>query len=549
MIFNKLSLKQKSLLFMLFLISIMLFTLYYQHRVSYKNYLYLLQDSYKTSLDNQYNSFLKNMKKNYQNIIFQFENKNTQEIKRLENKLKINNPFLKNITIIHSPNKLDLKQLHSKQINIIEIKNIPYYRLLFSLKKVDNKLVLAEFLVDTKSFLNEIKEFNNSDGLIHFINKKNESVEYRLKSSIYNNDFKELVETCRVEKKDLFNINSKFYVSKSFLYKDENNKNEHSIIFFLDVTKEKLAYKDVIRTSIVTSILLFIIAAIFLNYFLNFLIKRINKNEENLKEINKNLEQTVEKEIKHKLEIQKSAQDEKEQNEQLLIQQSKLAMMGEMIGNIAHQWRQPLMQLSAIIMYIDAYDEKGKLTKEKLRSKIKDSNSIIDFMSKTIEDFRNYYKPEKQKESFLIKDSIEGALFIIDSCLKNSNINISINYKEENLRITSFKNEFSQALLNIISNASDVLIQRNIKNPIINIEVFSKEDKIFITIQDNAAGISKDIIQNIFDPYFTTKHKSQGTGIGLYMTKMIIENNINGKIDVENTDIGAKFTITLNISK
>ncbi|NQY94012.1 MAG: HAMP domain-containing histidine kinase, partial [Campylobacteraceae bacterium] len=340
-------------------------------------------------------------------------------------------------------------------------------------------------------------------------------------------------------------IASKFYVTKAFVFENKSTNKEQKMIFFLDVTKEKLEYKAVIKNSIITSVLLFIFAAIAINFFFNFLIKRINKDEEKLKEINKNLEQTVEDEITHRLEVQKIAQDEKEQNEQLLIQQSKLAMMGEMIGNIAHQWRQPLMQLSAIIMYMDAYDEKGKLSKEKFQTKLKESVSIIDYMSRTIEDFRNYYQPEKQKEKFCIKQSIQSALFIIDSSLKNSHIQTHINYHHEDLYMTSFKNEFSQALLNILSNAKDVLIDREIKDPSIEINVYSKDNQIHIHIQDNAQGISEDIIDNIFDPYFTTKHKSQGTGIGLYMSKMIIENHMNGKLSVQNTKSGALFSIVL----
>jgi len=205
------------------------------------------------------------------------------------------------------------------------------------------------------------------------------------------------------------------------------------------------------------------------------------------------------------------------------------------------------MQLSAILMYLDAYNEKGKLTSDKLICKIKDGNSIIDFMSKTIEDFRNYYKPEKQKEEFLIKESINSALFIVNSALKHANIKVRTNYSNEDLRLISFKNEFSQALLNIITNAKDILILREIDTPSINIEVTQNNDYIEISVLDNAGGIDENIIDKIFDPYFTTKHQSQGTGIGLYMTKMIIENNMNGNINIENSNNGARFIIRLKV--
>lgn len=205
------------------------------------------------------------------------------------------------------------------------------------------------------------------------------------------------------------------------------------------------------------------------------------------------------------------------------------------------------MQLSAILMYLDAYNEKGKLTSDKLLTKIKDGNSIIDFMSKTIEDFRNYYKPEKQKEEFFIKDTINSALFIVNSALRHSNIKVNTNYSDENLKLISFKNEFSQALLNIITNAKDILILRKIEKPLINIDIIKNNEYIEISVLDNAGGIDEEIMNKIFDPYFTTKHQSQGTGIGLYMTKMIIENNMSGSIGVENDSNGAKFIIKLKV--
>ncbi len=552
MTYLKLSLKQKSLIFILFLISILLLTLYFQHTTSYKNYLYLLQDSYKKSLNNQYKSFSKNLKLNYSNLTIHFQSEEIYTYIKSKQSNKLNHQLnlvlatlqkqdmhLKKINIL--TNEKHLLQVNT--VSIVEKDNNLYFRLIYPLLENDPQFAAVEFLVDTKKLLQEIKSFNNSDGVISFTNEHEEIIENTLNTVQYNPNFQKLIKICKEEKKGLFGLDSKFYVTKSF---DLNSQNStQKAIFFLDVTKEKLAYKAVIKNSVITSVLLFIFAAISINFFFDFLIKRIIKNEEKLKEINKNLEQTIDDEITHRLTIQKKAQDEKEQNEQLLIQQSKLAMMGEMIGNIAHQWRQPLMQLSAIIMYMDAYDEKGKLTKEKFQNKIKESDSIIDYMSKTIEDFRNYYQPEKQKESFFIKESIESALFIIDSALKNSFISTNVVFDNEDIKIISFKNEFSQALLNIISNAKDVLIQRKIKNPTIHINVKTIDKKIHICIQDNAQGIQEKILDNIFDPYFTTKHKSQGTGIGLYMTKMIIENNMNGNIEVKNTEKGALFTIIL----
>ena len=538
------SIKQKSLLFILLLISILLVTLYFQNSTSYRNYLYLLQSSYQTSINTQYKSFNNHLLSSYENISMSLKNselesyiknrqieKLEQQTNELSSLLKPHNPYLQKIKIL----KID-KQAYQNPMKIITIKEKPYYEIIFPL----SQSWVIKYLIDINILSSYIKEFDGSDSFLFLKNKE-------VHSSIESNHEIEIkmLNCCTMQQKNLININNKFYVSNLIPINNGMEEKDLKILFYSDVTKEKLSYISTIRKSMLTSILLFIFAAIVVNYFFGVLIKTINKNEEKLKDINHTLEQRVTSEINERMNIQKIAHDEKQKNEQLLIQQSKLAMMGEMIGNIAHQWRQPLMQLSAIIMYLDAYNEKEKLTKEKFQNKITESVSIIDYMSKTIEDFRNYYKPEKQKEEFLIKQSINSALFIIDSALKNSFIKVKINYEDENLKIKSFKNEFSQAILNVISNAKDVLIQRKIKNPQINILVYSKNEKSYIAIEDNGNGINKDILDKIFDPYFTTKHKSQGTGIGLYMTKMIIENNMQGKIEVINTKNGAQFTIIL----
>ena len=341
--------------------------------------------------------------------------------------------------------------------------------------------------------------YNNSEGVIYFEDKNKNLLETYLEQNRNNETFSVLLENCREEHKDLKKIKDKFYISKILALEVLKPKGEYQAVFFLDVTKEKNEYISLVKNSLIVSLLLFVFAAILVNFYLNYLINRISKNEYDVKQINKNLEKTISIEITKGLKLQQKALEEKQKNEQMLIQQSKLAMMGEMIGNIAHQWRQPLMQLSAIFMYLDAYQEKGKLTPEKFNKKIQDSVSIIDYMSKTIEDFRNYFKPEKQKETFLIKECLDSALFIIDSTLKNSFIEVKTVYEKKDIKTTSFKNEFSQALLNIISNSKDILILRKIQNPLITISVFQKNHKTYISIEDNAKGIDKSILNKIFD--------------------------------------------------
>ena len=233
---------------------------------------------------------------------------------------------------------------------------------------------------------------------------------------------------------------------------------------------------------------------------------------------------------------------EKEKQEKILIQKSKMASMGEMIGNIAHQWRQPLSQLSGLFIDIEsAYDYK-ELNKKYLQNRVEEANDLLEYMSKTIDDFRNFFNPNSIKEEFFIKNSVENAIKIVKSTLDFHHIELLVDI-DESLKIVGFKNEYSQAVMNIISNAKDVLIDKKIQNPQIKIYI-EKIDKIILCIEDNAGGINENIIDKIFDPYFTTKYE-YGTGIGLYMTKLIIEDKMNGTITAQNVSNGAKFFIEI----
>jgi PAS domain S-box-containing protein len=232
--------------------------------------------------------------------------------------------------------------------------------------------------------------------------------------------------------------------------------------------------------------------------------------------------------------------EEKAKQEQILIQKSKMAAMGEMIGNIAHQWRQPLSQVSGLFFDIEsAYDYK-ELDKKYLSKRVDEANDLIEYMSKTIDDFRDFFNPNSKKEYFSIHDSINNALKIVDATLSFNQIKVQIDIKTD-AKIYGYKNEYSQAVVNIISNAKDILIERKITNPSIKIYIKNREKPI-LYIEDNAGGVDSEIIHKIFDPYFTTKF-DYGTGIGLYMTKLIIEEKMNGFIKVENANKGAIFSI------
>ncbi len=236
--------------------------------------------------------------------------------------------------------------------------------------------------------------------------------------------------------------------------------------------------------------------------------------------------------------------------ERLLFQQSKMASMGEMIGNIAHQWRQPISTISmwANNMLIDI--EIDEVNNDDLITYANNINEQTEYLSKTIDDFRNFFIPNKEKTTFTLKDNVNKAIELLSASFKTHKIEVIKTI--EDISITSFENELTQAILNIIKNAKDILITLpKERKRLIFIDIYQKDNMTFIEIKDNAGGIPKDVINKIFEPYITTKNKSLGTGIGLYMTESIITKHLNGKIFVKNINYkydgklytGAKFNI------
>ena len=236
----------------------------------------------------------------------------------------------------------------------------------------------------------------------------------------------------------------------------------------------------------------------------------------------------------------KTLVNEKNEKEKILIHQSKLASMGEMINNIAHQWRQPLTHLGFINMNLQLCLEEEPIDKKYINEKIEESNAQLDFMSKTIDNFRDFYKINKKKELFYISDAVKKALDIMEPIFKNNKIEFEFNLIKDK-QVDGYENEYSQVILNILTNAKDVLLSRQIQNPKIVISINQKHNSTITTILDNGGGIENKYINQIFDPYFTTKEK--GSGIGLYMSEMIIKNHFKGKITACNKANGSIFSI------
>jgi two-component system NtrC family sensor kinase len=283
----------------------------------------------------------------------------------------------------------------------------------------------------------------------------------------------------------------------------------------------------------------------------NLMIQNLRDNQKMLQSTNRLLEEKVELRTRELQQLNEELEkrviekvEENREKDKMLIQQSRLAAMGEMIGNIAHQWRQPLNSLGLVMQNIQIAYDTGRLDADYIDRVTQKGMKLIDSMSHTIDDFRNFFKPNKAKESFDVADALASALDLVESSFKNHRIDVTME-TEKNLVAYGFPSEFSQVILNILVNAKDALIEREVDQKWIGIHAFRDSDDIAITIEDNAGGIAKDVIEKIFDPYFTTKDANSGTGLGLYMSKIIISRNMNGQIFVQNSELGAKFTIKI----
>src|SRR6185369_16108640 len=265
-----------------------------------------------------------------------------------------------------------------------------------------------------------------------------------------------------------------------------------------------------------------------------------------LYELNRNLAKRVEEETERRV-----------SHERLLARHARLVAMGEMIGAIAHQWRQPLATLGAVIQSIRMAWERNCLNESFLERAEADAQKQLYYMSDTIEDFRNFFRPEKIAEEFDIREKIDEVVQLVSSQFGNSGVSLEVmdNSPDCRLRIKGYQNEFKQSLLNVVSNAFDAIIDKTRRNnqPVdrhefsgkVAISISCDRDKAVIEVQDNGCGIPDEYADKVFDPYFTTKSGEQGTGIGLYMTKLIIEESMGGGLSFESGGAGTTFRIEL----
>jgi len=258
------------------------------------------------------------------------------------------------------------------------------------------------------------------------------------------------------------------------------------------------------------------------------------KSKEELQRLNKNLEDIVAEEV-----------EKNREKDRMMIIQAKQAAMGDMIGNIAHQWRQPLNDIGLSIQDLQDSYEFNEFSEEALNSTVEHVMDRLQYMSRTIDDFRNFFRSDKEKVLFSLSHAIHHSFSLVRASYKNSFVNsvLSIN---KDVFYKGYLNEFSQAVLNILNNARDVLVERKVEKPLVKLSLETKENKIYIKIANNGGEISDEIIDKIFEPYFTTKEKVSGTGLGLYISKTIIERNMGGELSVHNTTDGVVFVIVLD---
>ncbi|MFA5232958.1 MAG: HAMP domain-containing sensor histidine kinase, partial [Sulfurimonas sp.] len=276
------------------------------------------------------------------------------------------------------------------------------------------------------------------------------------------------------------------------------------------------------------------------------------KKEAEYEELNKSLEKRVQEQTRELKELnqtlEKRVRDEIAKNEdkqRVMFWQSRHASLGQMLANIAHQWRQPLTELSLAMFNIKKAVQNDRV--EDVSKFYDESKHIIKNMSQTIDDFTNFFSPDKEKHYFNISESIKEAIGLLESVVNDGMITIKTNF--EDIEVLGITNELTQVIINLINNSKDAFIHNSIL--LREIAITTKREKGFalIEVQDNAGGIAKENIEKIFEPYFTTKHKSRGTGLGLFMSKMICEQGLGGTLDVKSKKNTTTFSIKIPLDE
>ncbi len=342
--------------------------------------------------------------------------------------------------------------------------------------------------------------------------------------------FKRLWDTILAKKvykstvKNLAKDGRTFYVNTTIVpILDENGEIEEFIAIRYDVTKEvelKMALERKEKE---------------LEQLNRTLEERVALQTRRLYELNRHLEERVAEEVR-----------KNEEKQKMLFLQSRMASLGQMMANIAHQWRQPLTELTLSLYNLKKAALQGE--KEKVEASYEDSRTLIRSMSNTIEDFVNFFNPGRPKSPFRLSATLDEAIRIVEKTLRKEAVEVRRSV-EEDAEVVGVPNELAQVIVNILQNSKDAFVQHGVERRAIDVRLRREGSEAVVEIEDNAGGIPGEVLERVFEPYFTTKHASQGTGLGLFMSKMIVEKSFGGTIAVENVEGGARFTIRLPLEE
>ena len=429
----------------------------------------------------------------------------------------------------------DLKNIKGKKISVVE-----NYAFIDDLKRKYNNI---EF-VKVKSLNDGLKKVlaNENFGHIDFMQSSWYQIQTnymsKLQISVKFDDNEDIRLAVLKENKILSDI-----LNKAVLSIDKLNSNEIMNKWVIRDDKKEFNYTLFLQISLV------ILIIFSLGLYRQFLLKKANKRLKYLVDLKTKKLQNVNKRLSMRI---KKVLNKSQEKDRLLAQQQKMVSMGQMIENIAHQWRQPLSVISTNASAIKVKKEMNLLQDDELIKTVDQIVNTSKYLSQTIDDFRYFFKPQKDKEVFNLNSSIEKCLDLISQNFIQKDIKII--YKPNDIEALGYETEFIQVLINILNNSKDAFEQNNIDKKLIFIYLQIINNKIHLEIYDNALGLSDDMLDKVFEPYFTTKHKSSGTGIGLYMSKEIISRHMDGDISIKNYNFtyenenykGAKITIVLN---
>lgn len=424
-----------------------------------------------------------------------------------------------------------LKNIQKPLANFYLDKHEFTYNVLVPIKQNEKFFGILEFVLSANFFIQEIENFSNLRGYIFIDNKI-----YQKDSEVQNGDYvlaftsrdKPHESICNVglqTHEDYF-LENKYYRTHVFDLKSYIDTNVGKFLFLQDITEQKERPMELFYFNATIALVLLIVFYIILNYSFNSLLKNTNiKIPEAKKEV-------------------KKEKENKTQEDLILMQQSKLTNMAAMINNVSSQWKEPLLEINSTLVNLGILYKKDEINSDKFIREINKCEHNIAFIARNIDDFSNFFAHDQEKMIFNVNDICKRVLNFLEVSFKQNKIDISF-FSNEEIFINAYPNQFAQAIINILNNAIEILTQREIQEPRVSVKISKENNRAKIQIQDNAGGIKFEPIEQIFEPYTSSKTSKNAVGIGLFMSKMLIETNANGALNAKNTQDGALFEIIL----